>query len=127
MNQESSTKIKEFTGLISWQSSYKLVLDIYSLTKKYPQHELYGLTSQLRRASVSISSNIAEGFGRYSYKEKLRFYYLAHGSLTEVKNLLLISKGLSYSTAKDLIKILSQLTETHKLLRGLIKSTESRI
>lgn len=127
MNQEYSAKINEFSDLVSWQSSYKLVLIIYNLTKKYPKHELYGLTCQMRRASVSISSNIAEGFGRYSYKDKLRFYYLAHGSLTEVKNLLIISKGLNYTTTEEINKTLSQLTETHKLLRGLIKSTENKI
>lgn len=83
MNQESR-KIKSFTDLTVWKEAHELVLLIYSLTKDFPKEELFGLVTQIRRAVVSITSNIAEGFSRNSYKEKAQFYAMALGSLTEV-------------------------------------------
>ena len=85
MNHEPN-KIREFTDLIVWQETHKLVLLVYKTTKYFPKEEVFALTSQMRRSAVSIPSNIAEGFGRHSYKEKVQFYYLAHGSLLELKN-----------------------------------------
>ena len=79
MNKE---KIYSFRDLIVWQESHKLVLYIYRETKTFPREELYGLISQIRHCSISISSNIAEGFSRHSAKEKIQFYSMAHGSLT---------------------------------------------
>ena len=74
-------KIKSFTDLTAWKEGHKLVLLIYKLTKKFPKEESYGLTDQIRRCSVSITSNIAEGFSRKSQKEKLQFYHMSLGSL----------------------------------------------
>src|SRR3989344_224377 len=91
-NMEQKKKIQSFTDLEVWRESHKLVLMVYKFTKNFPKNELFGLTSQLRRAVVSITSNIAEGFSRFSYKEKIQFYSIAFGSLTEVQNQLLISK-----------------------------------
>ena len=71
-------KIKEFTNLYAWQKGHRLVVFIYSISKKFPEDEKFGITSQLRRASVSITSNIAEGFGRKNGKEKIYFYRIAH-------------------------------------------------
>jgi four helix bundle protein len=68
-------KIISFTDLIVWQKAHQLVLDIYKITEKFPKKETYSLTDQMRRAAVSVSSNIAEGFGRYTYKDKIHFYY----------------------------------------------------
>ena len=68
-----NTKIKDFKDLVVWKESHKLVLDIYRITKKFPKDEIFGITSQMRRCSVSITSNIAEGFGRQGYKEKYNF------------------------------------------------------
>ncbi len=92
MNEESR-KIRSFTDLNAWKEGHKLVLEIYKFTQKFPKEEQFGLTNQLRRAVVSFTSNIAEGFSRNSYKEKLQFYSMALGSLTEVQNQLLVGKG----------------------------------
>ncbi len=123
MIQES--KIREFTDLLAWQEAHKLVLLVYSATKIFPQDELFGLTNQMRRASVSITSNIAEGFGRQSYKEKVQFFYIAHGSLTELKNQLFIARDLTYISLPEFAKIEGQLALAHRLLQGLLKKSKS--
>jgi four helix bundle protein len=79
-------KIKDFKDLNTWREAHKLVLMIYGATKTFPREEIFSLTSQVRRAAISITSNIAEGFGRQGYKEKIQFYYFAQGSLIELKN-----------------------------------------
>ncbi|MDD5071499.1 MAG: four helix bundle protein [Patescibacteria group bacterium] len=76
----SSETIKHFTQLFAWQKNHNLVLQVYKLTKKFPKDELFGLVSQIRRAVCSITGNIAEGYGRYHYKDKIRFYTIARGS-----------------------------------------------
>jgi len=96
--------IKHFTDLIAWQKNHQLVLEIYKITKKFPKDELFGLTSQIRRAVVSITSNIAEGYGRYYFKEKIRFYTISRGSSTEVQNHLIIAKDLGYITEEEFNK-----------------------
>lgn len=79
----------------------------------------------MRRAAASITANIAEGFGRKSYKEKLQFYYLSQGSLTELKNFILISKDVDYLKDQELNALINQANQTHKLLQGLIQKTKS--
>jgi four helix bundle protein len=91
-----------FEKLEVWQKSRVLVKEIYSVTKLYPKDEKFGLTSQLRRASVSISSNIAEGSTRLSIRDKSRFYEIAYGSLIEVLNQLIISVDLQFLKPDDL-------------------------
>jgi len=120
-----NNKIQSFTDLLVWQESHKLVLMIYQATKNFPKEELFGLTSQLRRAAVSITSNIAEGFSRQGYKEKLQFYYMALGSLTESQNQLLIAKDLNYLEQIEFNKIAKQTISVHKLLNGLIIKTKT--
>ncbi len=119
MNQ----KIKEFTDLDAWIEGHKLVLLIYKITKKYPKEELFSLVNQTQRAIVSYTSNIAEGFGRWSYAEKARFYYIAQGSLSEVKNQIIISKDLEYISNEEYDEIIEQISLTHKLIKGLISKT----
>ena len=119
--QNSNPKIYAFTDLIVWQESHKLVLMIYTATKKLPREEIFGLTSQMRRSAVSITSNIAEGFSRFSYKEKIQFYFIAQGSLTELQNQMIISKDVGYLSAEDFNKISVQATTVHKIINGLIK------
>lgn len=115
-------KIKNFTDLITWQEGHKLVLIIYEVCKKFPKTETFALVDQITRAVVSITSNIAEGFGRHGLKEKIQFYYLAQGSLTEVQNQLLISKDVGYISSSELENIWAQTILVQKLLNGLIKS-----
>lgn len=126
MNQESR-KIKSFTDLKAWERGHKLVLDVYKITKKFPREEQFGLTNQLRRAAVSFTSNIAEGFSRHSYKEKLQFYSMALGSLTEIQNQLLIAKDIGYITKEEFDKLAEQTITVNKITNGLIKKTKSVI
>jgi len=90
--------IKSFTDLIVWQKGHALVLEIYKITSFFPKEELYGLTSQIKRAIISVTSNIAEGFVRHSKKEKVQFYYVSLGSITEVQNHLIIARDLHFIT-----------------------------
>ncbi len=120
----SRGKIEEFTDLIVWQEGHRLVLLIYKVTNNFPKEETYSLTDQLRRAVVSITSNIAEGFGRQTYKEKAQFYYLAKGSLTEVKNQIIIARDLEYISSSTYIGLANQIGIVQKLLQGFIKSTK---
>jgi four helix bundle protein len=118
-------KIRDFTDLETWKNSHKLVLEVYKLTKVFPKSETFGLISQLQRASVSITSNIAEGFGRQTIKEKIQFYYQAHGSLTEIKNQLILAKDLKYISETEFSLISDILTSSHRLLIGLIRKTKT--
>lgn len=120
MKQELG-KIKSFTDLKAWQQSHELVLLIYQETVNFPSSEIFGLSSQLRRAVVSISSNIAEGFSRKSSKEKLQFYYMSIASLTEVQNQLLIAKDVGYITRSKFNALANQSIVISKLINGLIK------
>jgi four helix bundle protein len=124
MNTETPNKIREFTDIKAWQEGHRLVVDIYRLSKNFPREAIFGLTSQMQRAAVSITSNIAEGFGRHSYKEKTQFYYMAHGSLTELKNQIFIARDIGYLAAEHTEPLISQLIRTHCLLRGLISKTQ---
>lgn len=114
-------KIKSFTDLEAWKESHKLVLMIYEITKEFPKDEMFGLTSQLRRAAVSIVSNIAEGFTRESSKEKARFYFISKSSNTEVQSQLLVARDLRYVKEEVFNNIAKQSIKANKLISGLIK------
>lgn len=117
----TKTKIKSFTDLSAWKKGHELVILIYKTTKQFPSEERYSLTDQIRRCTVSITSNIAEGFSRKSNKEKLQFYHTSLGSLTELQNQLLIAKDVGYLNKED-FKLIANLTiEVSKLVNGLIK------
>lgn len=116
-------KIQSFTDLKVWRETHKLVLMIYQITKSFPKEEVFGLISQMRRAAVSVTSNIAEGFSRYSYKEKAQFYSIAHGSLTELQNHLLVAKDVKYMNSNDFEKLSEQTIIAHKLLNAFIRRT----
>ncbi len=123
---ENDLKIRSFTSLIVWQEGHVLVLLVYKVTENFPQKELFSLIDQMRRCVVSITSNIAEGFSRQSKKEKLQFYYMALGSLTELQNQLLVAKDVGYIKKEDFDKLAMQTVTVSKLLNGLIKSIKSK-
>lgn len=118
-------QISDFRDLIAWKDGHKLVLFIYDVTKKFPKEEIYGLTSQMRRAVVSVTSNIVEGFGRQGYKEKIHFYYVSQGSLIELKNQIEIAKDVGYLSTKDYDHALVLANQAHRLLQGLITRCKS--
>lgn len=120
-------KIRVFTDLIAWKEAHRLVLMIYKITRQFPKDELFGLTAQLRRAVVSISSNVAEGFSRISYAEKIHFYSIALGSVTEVQNQMLVARDIEYVSQSDFLVTEQQSIKVHKLINGLIKSSRSFI
>lgn len=119
----NNTKIKSFTGLNAWKESHQLILTIYKITKQFPNEEKFGLTDQIRRAGVSISSCIAEGFSRFGKKEKHQFYRMALGSLTEIQNQLLIARDLNYISKEEFSILAEQTIVVSKLINGLIKFT----
>lgn len=120
--------IRDFTDLFVWQKAHVLVVEIYKLVAEFPSFEKYGLADQLRRASVSITSNIAEGFGRHSMKEKIQFFHMAMGSLTEVRNQIYIVRDVGYMKDQIIIdSLLLKISEVEKMMFGLIKSSKTRI
>lgn len=123
-NMENNIKIKSFTDLIVWQEGHKLVLMIYQITKEFPKEEIFGLTSQIRRAAVSITSNIAEGFTRQSLKEKIYFYSISQGSITETQNQLLIARDIKYINNEKFQEIAEKTVTVNKLLNGLLRKTK---
>ncbi len=115
-------KIQSFHQLVTWQNGHTLVLAIYELTKTFPKDEQYVLTPQIRRCAISITSNIAEGFSRWSVKEKTQFYFIALGSLTELENQLIISRDLGYINKQQFEDIDKDVIVVQKLLNALITS-----
>lgn len=106
---------KVFTDLVVWQKAHAFVLAAYRVTNAFPRSELYGLTSQFRRAAVSIAANIAEGFKKRSPSDKARFLNIAQGSLEECQYYLILAKDLGFS---DTTTLRPQLDEVAKLLEG---------
>ena len=115
-------KTYSFEKLEVWQKARKLAKAIYVVTKQFPEEEKFGLTSQIRRAAVSICSNIAEGSSRNSYKDKARFSEMAYGSLTEVLNQLILAFDLLYLNEEDYNMLRSELEEISNMLNALRKS-----
>jgi len=120
-------KIKNFTDLNAWKEAHALVIMIYKTTKTFPKEEVFGLTSQTRRTAISITSNIAEGFSRQSYKEKVQFYSVAQGSVTELQSQFLVAKDIDYISDSQFKEFSEQSIKTHKIISGLIKSSKSII
>lgn len=108
-------KSKTFKDLKMWQRGIEIVKDIYALTKKIPKEELYGLTSQMRRSSISIPSNIAEGFKRSHNKEYKQFLHIALGSLAELETQLIIAKELGYIKDNELNYIAEKIDHVVKM------------
>ncbi|MBQ7454263.1 MAG: four helix bundle protein [Selenomonadaceae bacterium] len=112
--------VSDYRDLVVWQKSMDLTVEIYRLTKNLPKDELYGLTNQLRRAAISIPSNIAEGSARLSTKEYLRFLSIARGSKVEIETQLLLCVKLGYLQQSDMDNALNLCTEVGKMLNAII-------
>jgi len=115
-------KIKNFYELEAWKKGHNLAIDVYGISKNFPKEEIYGITSQIRRAASSVTANIAEGFERYHFNDKARFYYQARGSVGEVQNFLLLTKDLGLVDELVYNTLTKQVDEVRKLINGLINS-----
>jgi four helix bundle protein len=115
-------KVKNYQELIVWQKAMDLVEDVYRSSKDFPREEIYGLTSQIRRAAVSIPSNIAEGQGRRTTADFLRHLSIAYGSLRECETQILIARRLKYIAQARLEEVMSRAGEVGRLLNGLMAS-----
>ena len=115
---------ESYRDLIAWRKAMRLVTDIYGATRAFPREELYGLTNQLRRAAVSVPSNIAEGQARFSRREFHHFLSLARGSLVEMETQLQIAENLGYLRAAETGPLLAEAAELGRVLNGLIASVK---
>ena len=114
--------LRSYRDLLVWQKAVELAVLIYRLTEGFPTREIYGLASQIRRAGVSVPSNIAEGYGRGSRKEYLQFLSIAQGSLKELETQTILAERLGYATVSQAERILSDSEIVGKMLGGLIRS-----
>ena len=114
-------KTKSFKDLIVWQKAYRLVLEVYKITKTLPRSETYGLTQQIRRAAISIPSNIAEGFNRFHNKEYRQFLYIALGSCAELETQIEIATELNYINEENKKIILEKINHESRMITNLIK------
>ncbi len=101
-------------------------MDIYTITKRFPKEEIYGLTSQIRRSAVSIPSNIAEGYGRKTTSEYVRFLFIAYGSVCELETQTMISGDLDYMKKEKLQELRDELGDVERMLKAMIKSLENK-
>ena len=115
--------MRDFHKLDVWQKSHQLALALYQATRTFPKEELYGLTSQMRRAVVSIPANIAEGCGRNGDAEFTRFLHIAFGSASEMEFFLLVSRDLGYLAVDAYTELDDQVVEVKKMLAALIQRT----
>ncbi|OGO37033.1 MAG: hypothetical protein A2147_11275 [Chloroflexi bacterium RBG_16_57_8] len=122
---DTPSTIQAFTDLNVWKEGHKLVITVYRVTKSFPRTEVYSMVDQMRRSAASVTANIAEGFGRHTYKEKLQFYYLAQGSLVELKNFVLIARDVGYLAEVEFDQLQEQANLTHKLLQRFLQKTRS--
>lgn len=115
--------IKSFTDLDTWKAAHSFRVDVINQTLKFGKEHQYGLTSQLQRAAISVGSNIAEGFGRQGKQEKLQFYRISRGSLTEVQDQFILARDIKLIGDDVFSKLAKESVDVHKLLNGLIRST----
>jgi len=115
---------KKYSDLIAWQRAMDLVAGIYVVSGKFPKSEIYGLTSQLRRAAVSVPSNIAEGYGRSGRREFAHALSIALGSLAEVETQILIAERLGYLAVDSRVTLMELSTQTGRIIVGLMNSME---
>lgn len=116
-------KIKDFTDFEVWQTGKALVKQNYELTSHFPKEEIYGIISQIKRAALSVPANIAEGFGRYHFPDKAKFYINARGSLYELKSHLLISETLGFASTDQINNLIMIIDDLSVKLNNLISRT----
>jgi four helix bundle protein len=116
--------IRNYTDLIAWQKAMDLVQQVYAVSAGFPKEEVYGLTSQVRRAAVSVPANIAEGQGRRSDGDFRRFLLIAHGSLREMETLIFIAERLAYVCQDTRASLIELSTEVGRLINGLVNATK---
>ena len=118
--------LKSYKDLFVWQKAYQLCLEVYKATKQFPAEEKFVLVSQIRRAALSILSNIAEGYGRRTTGEYIHSLYIAYGSVCELEAQIMLSGDLGYVEDGVLKKLLANISEVERMLKGLIKSLEDK-
>ena len=121
-----SEKLKSYKDLKVWQRSYQLCLEIYKRTKAFPEEEKYGLTSQLRRAAVSVPSSISQAHVRKTTPEHIQFWYIAYGSVCEIETQIFLSGDLGYISNARLEMLIQGIREVERMLRELIRSLENK-
>jgi four helix bundle protein len=117
--------VKDFRNLKVWERAHALTLDVYNMTAHFPREELYGLTSQIRRASASIAANIAEGCGRRGNTEFQRFLQIAAGSASELDYHLLLARDLHFCADGDYLKLSSELLALRRMLTALVRKVDT--
>lgn len=118
--------MKDFKDLKVWSKAHELTISLYEVSRGFPKEEIYGLTSQLRRAAVSIGANVAEGCGRRSDGELVRFLQIARGSTSEVEYHLLLARDLKFMPASTYGNLLSKLTEVQRMLTSLVSAVSQQ-
>ena len=118
--------LKNFKELHVWQKAYQLCLEVYNVSKKFPAEEKFGLTSQMRRAAISIPSNIAEGYGRKTIPDYVRCLYIAYGSTCELETQTLLCGDLNYLDDTQQNLLIEKIKEVERMLMALIKSLENK-
>jgi four helix bundle protein len=120
----SNEGVKDFTDLIAWQKAHQLILLAYRISKDFPVSEQFALTNQFTRATVSVTSNIAEGFGRATVKDKRNFYVIAKGSVLELRSQAMIAKDLGYLDIVRFNEFEQNAVEVIRLISGIIRSAQ---
>ena len=120
----SGPAIGSYRDLVAWTKAFELGVSVYRLSKRLPSHERYGLTTQLRRGGVAVASNIAEGYGRGSRSDYVRFLKIARGALYELDTQLLFSRRLEYLSNEAYQTVKAELDEAERILAGLIQSLD---
>ena len=110
-----------FENILAWQKTHDFVLTVYAITRNFPEDEKFGLTSQFRRAAVSIEANIAEGYKKLSKADKLRFLNISQGSLEECRDYIILSRDLSYANQEQFMLLCEKIEIASKLLNGYCK------
>ena len=119
------TSAKRFEDLVVWQKAHQFVLVAYRLSRTFPRSEIYGLSSQFRRAAVSIAANIAEGFKKRSKADKLRFYNIAQGSIEESRYYLILAKDLEYGDVSVLSQLIEEVSKLLEAYSQVIRNSDS--